>query len=154
LQGFRHRDEKIAHAIVLFDEADALFGKRTAVTSSNDHHATSKCTTCRSASSRLPGLHPDHEPRTTNHDAAFRRRLSVRIRFSRLDADERTMLWRVIAVTVAAVRNRVVALVVEVAPRGFGLHSRHGHAIPKGMFQTAREALSARPRGSALRLRK
>jgi predicted nucleic acid-binding protein len=82
------------HAILLFDEADALFGKRTAVTSSNDHHANQQVNYLLQRLESFTGICI----LTTNNDAAldeaFRRRLSVHIRFAMPDADERAKLWR------------------------------------------------------------
>jgi ATPase family associated with various cellular activities (AAA) len=82
------------HAILLFDEADALFGKRTAVTSSNDHHANQQVNYLLQRLESFTGICI----LTTNNDAAldeaFRRRLSVHIRFPMPDTEERTKLWR------------------------------------------------------------
>ena len=82
------------HAILLFDEADALFGKRTAVKSSNDHHANQQVNYLLQRLESFTGICI----LTTNHDAAldeaFRRRLSIHIRFPVPDADERVRLWQ------------------------------------------------------------
>ena len=82
------------HAILLFDEADALFGKRTSVTSSNDHHANAQVNYLLQRLESFTGICI----LTTNNDSAideaFRRRLSVHIRFPVPDTDERTALWQ------------------------------------------------------------
>lgn len=82
------------HAILLFDEADALFGKRTDVKSSNDRHANQETNFLLQRLESYAGICI----LTTNHetaiDEAFRRRLSVHVRFPMPDADERTRLWR------------------------------------------------------------
>jgi ATP-dependent 26S proteasome regulatory subunit len=82
------------HAILLFDEADALFGKRTDVRSSNDRHANQEVNFLLQRLESYAGICI----LTTNHDTAideaFRRRLSVHVRFPMPQADERQKLWR------------------------------------------------------------
>ena len=81
-------------AILLFDEADALFGKRTEVKSSNDRHANAEINFLLQRLETFTGVCL----LTTNHEAsideAFRRRLSVHVRFPVPDADERVRLWQ------------------------------------------------------------
>lgn len=81
------------HAILLFDEADALFGKRTEVRSSNDRHANQETNYLLQRLESFRGVCI----LTTNHDsaidAAFRRRLTVHIQFSMPDLSERVRLW-------------------------------------------------------------
>ncbi|MBA3541631.1 MAG: ATP-binding protein [Deltaproteobacteria bacterium] len=81
------------HAILLLDEADALFGKRTSVQSSNDRHANQEVNYLLQRLESFAGICI----LTTNHDAAideaFRRRLSSHVRFPLPDADERERLW-------------------------------------------------------------
>ncbi len=82
------------HAILLFDEADALFGKRTEVRSSNDRHANQETNYLLQRMERFSGICV----LTTNHetaiDEAFRRRLSIHVRFPVPEVDERERLWR------------------------------------------------------------
>ena len=82
------------HAVLLFDEADALFGKRTEVKSSNDRHANQEVNFLLQRLESYAGICI----LTTNHEAAldeaFRRRLSVQVRFAMPEADERRRLWR------------------------------------------------------------
>lgn len=91
------------NAMLLFDEADALFGKRSDVKSSNDRHANQETNFLLQRLESYAGICI----LTTNHetaiDDAFRRRLAVHVRFSMPDADERARLWR--------------ALLPEAAPR-------------------------------------
>jgi SpoVK/Ycf46/Vps4 family AAA+-type ATPase len=81
------------HAILLFDEADAVFGKRTEVRSSNDRHANHETNYLLQRLESFAGICI----LTTNHEAAideaFRRRLSVHVRFPVPEADERKRLW-------------------------------------------------------------
>jgi SpoVK/Ycf46/Vps4 family AAA+-type ATPase len=82
------------HAILLFDEADAVFGKRTDVRSSNDRHANHETNYLLQRLESFAGICI----LTTNHesaiDEAFRRRLSVHVRFPMPEADERKRLWQ------------------------------------------------------------
>ena len=81
------------HAVLLFDEADALFGKRTEVRSSNDRHANQEVNYLLQRLESFKGVCI----LTTNHDTAideaFRRRLAVHLRFSVPDVRERLQLW-------------------------------------------------------------
>ena len=89
------------HATLLFDEADALFGKRTEVKSSNDRHANQEVNYLLQRLEAFRGICI----LTTNHetaiDAAFRRRLSVHVRFPMPDVAERMRLWQALLPTKA-----------------------------------------------------
>jgi len=82
------------HAILLFDEADALFGKRTDVKSSNDRYANLETNYLLQRLETFTGICL----LTTNHDThidpAFQRRLSLHLRFELPDEAERVDLWR------------------------------------------------------------
>jgi hypothetical protein len=83
-----------AHAMLLFDECDALFGKRTEQRSSNDRHANAE------TNYLLHRLERHDAPcvLTTNHpanlDPAFIRRLALHLKFAPPDAADREALWR------------------------------------------------------------
>jgi SpoVK/Ycf46/Vps4 family AAA+-type ATPase len=82
-----------SHAVLLFDEADSLFGKRTAVTSSNDRNANQETNFLLQRLESFSGiciLTTNHEPAI---DEAFRRRLSVHVRFPVPEEEERERLW-------------------------------------------------------------
>jgi hypothetical protein len=82
------------HAILLFDEADALFGKRTDVKSSNDRYANLETNYLLQRLESFTGiclLTSNHE---SNIDPAFQRRLSLHLRFELPNATERERLWR------------------------------------------------------------
>ncbi len=91
------------HAILLFDEADSLFAKRTEVKSANDRYANLEVNYLLQRMEEFAGI----SILTTNHDAAiddaFRRRLSFRIEFPMPDAEERVCLWRALIPDEAAV---------------------------------------------------
>ena len=81
------------HAIILFDEADALFGKRTEIRSSNDRYANQEVNFLLQRLETYSGV----VILTTNHetaiDDAFRRRLSLHVQFPMPEREERTKLW-------------------------------------------------------------
>ena len=82
------------HAILLFDEADSLFGKRTDVKSSNDRYANLETNYLLQRLETFTGiclLTSNHE---SNIDPAFQRRLSLHLRFDVPDEAEREALWR------------------------------------------------------------
>jgi len=91
------------HAVLLFDEADSLFGKRTAVKSSNDRYANQETNYLLQRIETFAGiciLTTNHDPAI---DEAFRRRLSVHVRFPLPDEDERAKLWRAMIPSTAPV---------------------------------------------------
>ena len=82
------------HAILLFDEADSLFAKRTEVKSSVDRYANLEVNYLLQRMESFAGI----TILTTNNDAAideaFRRRLSLKVDFPVPEHDERLKLWR------------------------------------------------------------
>jgi hypothetical protein len=82
------------HAVLLFDEADSMFGKRTDVKSSNDRYANLETNYLLQRLESFTGiclLTTNHE---SNIDPAFQRRLSLHVRFELPDVAEREALWR------------------------------------------------------------
>lgn len=95
------------HAILLFDEADALFGKRTEVKSSNDRYANLETNYLLQRLESFSGvclLTSNHE---SNIDPAFQRRLSLHLRFDLPEAPERARLWRTVLSTSAPVSTDI-----------------------------------------------
>jgi SpoVK/Ycf46/Vps4 family AAA+-type ATPase len=82
-----------SHAVILFDEADSLFAKRTEVKSSVDRYANLEVNFLLQRMETFDGI----TILTTNFedtiDSAFKRRLTFRIRFEKPDADARGALW-------------------------------------------------------------
>ena len=81
--------------VLLFDEADALFGKRTDVKSSNDRNANLETNYLLQRLESFTGiclLTSNHE---SHIDPAFQRRLSLHLRFEVPDLAERAHLWSV-----------------------------------------------------------
>jgi AAA+ superfamily predicted ATPase len=95
------------HAVILFDEADALFGKRTDVKSSNDRYANLETNYLLQRLETFTGiclLTSNHE---SNIDPAFLRRLSLHLRFDLPDVAERAQLWRAMMPSAAPVDGDV-----------------------------------------------
>ena len=82
------------HCLLLFDEADALFTKRTEVKSSNDRYSNLEVNFLLQRMEAFRGI----VILTTNLDAsmdpAFKRRLASHVVFWPPDEDERARLWR------------------------------------------------------------
>ncbi|MBQ4359515.1 MAG: ATP-binding protein [Proteobacteria bacterium] len=83
-----------AQAMLLFDEADSLFGQRTNVKNSNDKYANLEVNYLLQRIERFPGV----AILTTNFpagiDEAFARRLSLRVSFPKPSKAERARLWQ------------------------------------------------------------
>lgn len=83
-------------AIILFDEADSLFAKRSEVKSSNDRYANLEVNFLLQRLESFTGI----VLLTTNHerslDDAFRRRLSAHVRFPEPDETQRDLLWKAV----------------------------------------------------------
>ncbi|MCX5741438.1 MAG: ATP-binding protein [Proteobacteria bacterium] len=133
------------HAMLLFDEADTIFGKRTDVKSSNDRHANQETNYLLQRIERFTGI----VVLTTNYesaiDEAFRRRLAAHIRFPVPETDERLLLWRALIPTKAPtsgdlrladlaekfemsggyIRNAVVRAAFLAAAEGSAIHANH-----------------------------
>jgi len=82
------------NAMLLFDEADALLGKRTELKSSNDRYANLEVNYLLQRIESFTGI----AVMTTNHesslDPALLRRLAFHVRVPMPEADERAALWR------------------------------------------------------------
>jgi adenylate kinase family enzyme len=84
-------------AILLFDEADALFGKRTDIKDAHDRFANTDTNYLLQAIEQFPGIAILASNRKTNIDAGFTRRLRYVMDFPKPDAGQRRQLWRRIA---------------------------------------------------------
>lgn len=81
-------------AVLFFDEADALFGKRTQVQSSNDRFANLEVSYLLQRIETHPGLVIMSTNRSVDIDSAFRRRFDFIIDFVFPDANQRLQIWR------------------------------------------------------------
>jgi AAA+ superfamily predicted ATPase len=79
--------------ILFFDEADALFGKRTAANSSNDRHANQQTAYLLQRIEDFPGVVILASNLKANMDDAFMRRFQATIYFAIPSAQERYQLW-------------------------------------------------------------
>jgi len=82
------------HAIVLFDEADSLFAKRTEVKSSVDRYANLEVNYLLQRLDTFEGIAILTTNFGTSIDNAFKRRLSFRLTFPFPDEEAREALWR------------------------------------------------------------
>ena len=82
-------------AVLLFDEADALFGKRSEVKDSHDRYANIEVALPAAAHGGVPRARdPDHQPARATLDRAFLRRLRFVVQFPFPDAAQRAEIWR------------------------------------------------------------
>jgi SpoVK/Ycf46/Vps4 family AAA+-type ATPase len=81
-------------AVLLFDEADALFGRRTEVTDAHDRYANLETAYLLSRLERFEGLAILSTNLRDNIDAAFTRRLEFVVDFDEPSEAEREALWR------------------------------------------------------------
>ncbi len=79
--------------ILFFDEADALFGKRTATSSSNDRYANQEVSYLLQRVEDFPGIVVLATNMKANIDEAFARRFQSLVHFPMPDADQRRRLW-------------------------------------------------------------
>ncbi len=80
--------------ILFFDEADALFGKRTNASSSNDRHANQEVSYLLQRVEDFPGIVILATNLKANLDDAFTRRFQSMIYFAMPNVDHRLKLWK------------------------------------------------------------
>jgi SpoVK/Ycf46/Vps4 family AAA+-type ATPase len=85
----QHRDW-----ILFFDEADALFGKRSNIQSSHDRYANQEIAYLLQRITDYPGLIILASNYKNNIDAAFTRRFNTVVHFPLPDARQRLLLWQ------------------------------------------------------------
>jgi SpoVK/Ycf46/Vps4 family AAA+-type ATPase len=83
-----------ANACLLFDEADALFGKRSAVHDAHDRYANQEVSYLLQRMERYDGLAILTTNRRDDLDEAFTRRLQFIVDFPIPSSDERLRIWR------------------------------------------------------------
>jgi SpoVK/Ycf46/Vps4 family AAA+-type ATPase len=81
-------------AILLFDEADALFGKRSEVKDSHDRYANIEVSYLLQRMEAYRGLAILTTNLRTALDAAFQRRLRFVVQFPFPDQEQRELIWR------------------------------------------------------------
>jgi ATP-dependent 26S proteasome regulatory subunit len=88
------KEATASRAILLFDEADALFGKRTDIKSSVDRYANMEVNYLLQRIESFDGLSILTTNLEKSMDEAFQRRLQFRLRFEKPDDAMRARLWR------------------------------------------------------------
>src|SRR5205823_12492900 len=84
----------MGQALLLFDEADALFARRTEVKSSNDRYANLEVNYLLQRIEQFGGVAILTTNLEASVDPAFKRRLAADVRFYGPDRTERERLWR------------------------------------------------------------
>src|SRR5207248_499745 len=84
----------MGQALLLFDEADALFARRTEVKSSNDRYANLEVNYLLQRIEQFGGVAVLTTNLESSVDPAFKRRLAADVRFYPPDRVERERLWR------------------------------------------------------------
>jgi SpoVK/Ycf46/Vps4 family AAA+-type ATPase len=82
------------NVLLLFDEADALFSKRTDVKSSNDRFSNMEVNYLLQRLERFEGVSILTSNLAGSIDPAFKRRFTFRVEFATPDVAEREVLWR------------------------------------------------------------
>jgi hypothetical protein len=124
-----------SHAVLLFDEADSLFSKRTAVSSSNDRHANLEVNYLLQRLERFDGVAILTSNFPESIDEAFQRRLRFRLAFPMPDAAERATIWRRLLPAAAPVAEGVAW---EKLGREFELSPGHiKNAVLRAAFRAA-----------------
>lgn len=80
--------------VLLFDEADALFGKRSETKDAHDRHANIQVSYLLQRLEKYPGLVILSSNNRTHLDDAFSRRITFMLRFPAPDAALRERMWR------------------------------------------------------------
>jgi hypothetical protein len=96
-----------SRALLLFDEADALFGRRTEANDSNDRHANLETAFLLQRLERYEGVAVLTTNLRTSLDAAFTRRFEYIVEFPEPDAHTRQLLWQLHVPAIAPVGREV-----------------------------------------------
>ncbi|MEL6178781.1 MAG: ATP-binding protein [Myxococcota bacterium] len=87
-------DAELSGSAILFDEADAMFSKRSGVSSSNDRNANLEVGYLLQRIEQFSGICFLTTNLDSSIDPAFERRVSMHIRFTLPERSERKRLWR------------------------------------------------------------
>lgn len=87
-------EAKSSNVVLFFDEADALFARRTDVKDSNDRHANSESAYLLQKIEEYPGVSVLATNLMHNFDEAFRRRISYMINIHMPGPAQRLQMWR------------------------------------------------------------
>ncbi len=84
-----------SHAVLLFDEADSLFAKRTSVKSAQDRYSNLEVNYLLQRIETFEGITVLTSNFSDNIDDAFARRIKFKVEFPFPEPEERALLWRV-----------------------------------------------------------
>ncbi len=127
-----------ADVILFFDEADALFGKRTEVKDAHDRYANLEISYLLERMERFKGLAILATNRKKDLDEAFLRRLRFVVEFPLPGVAERSRIWR----SVIPERVDASALDIEFLAQRFALAGGHIRAIVfQACLQSAAEGV-------------
>lgn len=85
---------KSMNIVLLFDEADSLFGKRTEIKDAHDRYANTDTNYLLQAIEQYPGVIILASNKKSNIDNGFMRRFRYLFEFPKPDAEQRLQLWR------------------------------------------------------------
>ncbi|NCA84377.1 MAG: ATP-binding protein [Clostridia bacterium] len=85
---------KNMNVVLLFDEADSLFGKRTDIKDAHDRYANTDTNYLLQAIESYPGIVILASNKKSNIDNGFTRRLRFILEFPKPDAAQRLIIWR------------------------------------------------------------
>ncbi len=111
-------------AILLFDEADALFGKRTNVNDSHDRHANIELSYLLQPMQSYRGLASRAASLKSNLDSAFLRRLRLVVQFPAAAPDQRARLWSRAFPTADTGAEVTMARLLQAVRADASLHAR------------------------------
>lgn len=134
-----------ARALLLFDEADALFAKRTETSDAHDRYANLETAYLLQRLERYQGIAVLTTNLRSNLDSAFSRRFEYIVEFPEPDAAARLALWRMhlpgrapladdvdlaeladwYAISGAQIKNAALAAAFLAAAAGHSIHQRH-----------------------------
>ncbi|HEY5933168.1 MAG TPA: ATP-binding protein [Kofleriaceae bacterium] len=126
-----------SRAVILFDEADSLFAKRTEVKSSNDRYANLEVNFLLQRLESHDGIVILTTNAASSIDTAFLRRIRYRVEFPEPDEHERKRLWQAMLP-----RSAPVAKDVDFAELGRRYRLTGGHiknAVVRAAYMTAAE---------------
>jgi hypothetical protein len=128
------------HAVLLFDEADALFASRTDVKDSHDRYANTDTNYLLQQLEGFAGIAILASNRKTNIDSAFLRRIRYVYDFPRPDPADRRRLWRELApVILGGMPAQALALTLDALGDGLELSGAQiKNALVAGHFAARR----------------
>jgi SpoVK/Ycf46/Vps4 family AAA+-type ATPase len=156
------------HALLLFDEADALFAKRTEVKGAIDRYANLEVNYLLQRVEAFGGITILTTNMDSSIDPALLRRLAAHVRFWPPELDERIALWRgflaggavpleedvdleamakrFTEMTGANIRNAAIAAAFLAADEGVAVASRHIERAARGEYASMGRQLSGATR--------